>query len=177
MLTEANHLLAELIGRLPELEWKINRFSGFFSSHHLPKGLFRSPGELNGSTCITEIKADIQALSQQKNERSAVYLAEQIWGKVNVLVALCQLYNRKNKTEEKIFFGMEMLSTRQQWINDLEVNRQGLEDQHNALTKTLQHMLEHINPNPEAILQLKSELGEVERRLTLAKETLTRAIT
>jgi hypothetical protein len=47
-------------------------------------------------------------------------------------------------------------------------------EQQQAMTKTLEHLKHHRNSN--AILHLKAELGEVERRLTLAKETLNRAV-
>ena len=42
------------------------------------------------------------------------------------------------------------------------------------MIKALEYMAR--NPNPQAILQLKAELGEVERRFTLAKEALNRAV-
>lgn len=124
--------------------------------------------------CVAEIKADVELLSQQKNERSAFYLAERIRQKINVLVALCQIHNRKNKPEEKVSFGVKMLSTRQQWIHDLELDIHTLEKQQQAMTKTLEQMLRYNKT--EAILDLKAELGKIERRLTLAKETFNRAV-
>ncbi|EHL29489.1 primosomal replication protein PriC [Legionella drancourtii] len=174
MPTESNQLLSDLITRLPELEWKISGLGASFSSRSLPRGLFANK-EPSGASCIAEIKADIQSLSQQKNERSAFYLAERIRRKVNVLVALCQIHSRKNITEENVSFGVKMLSTRQQWIQGLETDIQTLERQQQALTTTLEQMTRSNHP-VAVILQLKSELGEIERRLTLAKETWSRAI-
>lgn len=172
---ESNELLSQLMARLPELEWKISELGSFFSSQRLPKGLFRTDSGLNGgAACIAEIKADIHALGAQKNKRSAVYLAERIRRKINVLVVLCQMHQGKAKPEEKPVFGIKMLSTRRQWINDLELEIKTLEEQQQAMTKALEH-LRH-NHNPSAILHLKAELGEVVRRLTLAKETLNRAV-
>ncbi|MCW8409582.1 hypothetical protein OQJ13_11435 [Legionella sp. PATHC035] len=171
---ESNELLSQLMARLPELEWKISELGPFFSSQRLPKGLFRLDAEISGAACIAEIKADIHALGKQQNKRSAFYLAERIRQKINVLVVLCQMHQGKSKPEEKPSFGIKMLSTRRQWINDLETEVKTLEEQQQAMTKALEH-LRH-NPNANAILHLKAELGEVERRLTLAKETLNRAV-
>ncbi|NYP02554.1 lpg0405 family Dot/Icm T4SS effector, partial [Escherichia coli] len=49
-----------------------------------------------------------------------------------------------------------------------------LEEQHQAMRKTLEQM--KSCSNPATILHLQTELGNVEKRLTLAKETLNRAI-
>ncbi|WP_199739208.1 hypothetical protein [Legionella qingyii] len=172
--TESNELLSQLMARLPELEWKISELGSFFSIQRLPKGVFRLASEANGAGCIAEIKADIHALSKQQNKRSALYLAERIRQKINILVVLCQMHQGKKKSEEKVSFGIKMLSTRQQWINDLEMEINTLVAQQQAMTKSLEH-LRHSH-NSSAILHLKAELGEVERRLTLAKETLNRAV-
>lgn len=167
-------LLTELSARLPELEWKISGLSVSLSSHNLPKGLFRHGIELTGSGCIDEIKEDIHKLSQQKTERSAHFLAERIKQKINVLVALCQIDSKKNKPQMKESFGLTMLSTRQQWIQNLEAEINTLARQQQAMTKSLQQMTR--GSNPSAILTLRAELGEVERRLTLAQETLNQAV-
>jgi predicted nucleic acid-binding Zn-ribbon protein len=175
LLVMPTDLLTTLISRLPELEWKMSSMDYAISNHSLPRGLFRVAVEPSASSCITEIKADIQALAEQKNERSAVYLAEQIRRKINVLVALCQVHSRKNKPEEKISFGVKMLSTRKQWVADLEAEIDTLVTQQQALSKTLEQMMTRHH-NAAAILQLKADLGAIERRLTLAQETLSRAI-
>ncbi|KTD55382.1 primosomal replication protein [Legionella quateirensis] len=169
-----DELLTELSSRLPELEWKISQLSSVISSHNLPKGLFRSGIELTGAGCVKEIQADIQALSEQKNARSAMFLAERIKQKINVLVALCHMNGRKRKPEEQVSFGVKMLSTRQQWIQSLEHEINTLTQQQKAMTKSLHHLT--LGGNTNAILTLQAELGEVERRLTLAKETLNQAV-
>ncbi|MGL5743186.1 MAG: hypothetical protein ACRCXC_11960 [Legionella sp.] len=174
MSIESDELLSAIIARLPELEWKINGLGSSLSSQSLPKGLFRFTKELSGAACIAEIKADIHTLSQQQNQRSAFYLAEQIRKKINVLVVLCQMTQRKRKPEKKTCFGIKMLSTRQQWINDLEVEIHTLIAQQQAMIKTLENLKYSRNAN--AILHLQAELGEVERRLTLAQETLKRVV-
>ncbi|WP_133136866.1 primosomal replication protein PriC [Legionella rowbothamii] len=171
MSIETQQLLKTLTTRLPELEWKVGELGNSFSSHKLPRGLFRTESP-TGAACIAEIKMDIQNLSKQEGN-SASYLATRIQQKVNVLVALCQIHGRHQKPEEKASFGLKMLSTRQQWMQTLETDIQALEKQQQAMTKALEQMMR--GQNAAAILQLKAELGELERRLTLAKETLNRA--
>jgi hypothetical protein len=172
MSIETKQLLKTLTTRLPELEWKVGELGNSFSSHKLPRGLFRAESP-SGAACIAEIKTDIQNLSKQEGN-SASYLATRIQQKVNVLVALCQIHSSRHpKPEEKAAFGLKMLSTRQQWMHTLETDIQTLEKQQLAMTKALEQMMR--GQNATAILQLKAELGELERRLTLAKETLNRA--
>lgn len=168
-------LLAELTARLPELEWKVSRLNSLLSSHSIPRGLFRPSFELTGASCIEEIKADIQALSAQKNERSAHYLADRIKQKINVLVTLCQIDSKKKKPDEKISFGVKMLSTRQQWIQTLESDITTLVKQQDAMTKALEHM-KPSSTSAASILSVQKELGELERRLTLAREALNQAV-
>ncbi len=172
MSIETKRLLTTLTARLPELEWKVGELGSSFSSHKLPRGLFRTDTP-TGSACIAEIKKDIQSLSKHEGN-SAAYLAMRIQQKVNVLVALCQIHSRHHKPENKASFGVQMLSTRQQWLHTLETDIWTLEKQQQAMSKTLEQMMR--GQNSAAILQLKAELGEIERRLTLAKETLNRAI-
>jgi hypothetical protein len=167
---ELNQLLTELMSRLPELEWKINSLGSSFSSRSLPSGLFKTNKERTGAGCIEEIKADIEFLTRQNNKRSAFYLAKNIQRKVNVLVTLCQLYNSENKIEEKVHFRMKTLTTRQQWVSELEADIRTLEQQEQALNNTLVSMTNR--GNLDGALRLKADLGEIERHLTLAREQL-----
>lgn len=167
-------LLIDLTERLPELEWKISQLTTTISSNRLPRGLFKPELELTGSKCVAQIKADIQALSCQKSEHSANFLAEKIKQKINVLVALCQIESRKNKIGEKTYFGVESLSTRQQWIQSMEQDINILKAQQEAMLRSLDQM--HNKAPAQALLSLKNELGEVERRLTLSSEALSRAV-
>ncbi|STY30721.1 coiled-coil protein [Legionella wadsworthii] len=172
--SESRELLSDLRERLPELEWKISQLGSFFSCQQLPRGLFRLDTDSTSAACIAEIKADIDALSKQQNKGSALYLADRIRRKVHVLVTLCQMHQGKNKPREKVYFGIKTLSTRQQWINDLELEIKTLSQQQQAMIKALKHLKD--SPDANAILHLKAELGEVERRLTLAQETFNRAV-
>lgn len=169
-----SELLTELSSRLPELEWKVGSLSKAISPYNLPKGLFRSKMELTGAGCVAEIKTDIKALANEKNERSAHFLAERIKQKINVIVALCQMDAKRKKPLAKEHFGLSMLSTRQQWIQSMEQDISTLDQQQQAMSKAMQQM-KH-NGNTSAVLTLQAELGEVERRLTLAREAYNRAV-
>lgn len=173
-MTHIDELLADLSARLPELEWKINGLTPVISSHSLPRGLFSAAIELTGSACVAEIKSDINALAKQSNPRSAHFLAERIKQKVNVLVTLCQIASRKEKPESPVTFGINMLTTRQKWLQSLENNINTLHEQRLALTKALEQI--QRSGNSQAILNVQGELGEAERRLTLAKEAFKQAI-
>lgn len=169
-----DELLGELTARLPELEWKINNLApAAFSSKTIPRGLFNSYKELNPKVCIDEIKNDLLLLNTTKSQYSSLYLAEKIQRKINLLVTLCQLDKKRKKISPSPSFGLNMLSTRHQWIVELEQKVHTLESQHQAVIKTLTQM--EKNANLEAVLNLKSELGELERRLTLAREALQKA--
>lgn len=174
MQTVSNELLGSLIKRLPELEWKIGSLGTIFSYKSLPYGLFRLNKEVTGAAYIAEIRADLETLSRQDNERSAFYLVQRIQQKINVLVKLCQMNQKKNQDEIKEPFGIKMISTRQQWINELEQEQNILIKQQQAMIRTLNQLTQQNNS--KMILSLKVELGEVERRLTLAKEALHRAV-
>ena len=103
-----------------------------------------------------------------------MFLAMRINRKINVLVTLCQIYSRKNNQKEKANFGLKMINTRQQWLQSIESDIEVLELQQQAMIKALdQRKQSHNDP---AILNLQKELGEVEKRLTLARETLTQAV-
>lgn len=173
-MQEIKELLADLSARLPELEWKVSGLRSSFSNRSLPKGLFHSAREMNGALCIAEIKSDIQGLSIQTNKRAAAHLAQQIQQKINVLVALCQINSKRNKPDERPHFRLDSLSTRQQWIQTLEADIQQLTAQRLAMQKAVAAI--SLQSSPEVVLNLQAELGEIEKRLTLAQETLNRAI-
>lgn len=169
-------LLLELEARLPELEWKLSSLGTAFSPKSLPRGLFRPHLEGSASVYVAEIKLDIQALVRQKSNYSAYYLVQRIQQKINVLVTLCHLQANKLKSEErKSNFGLQMINTRQQWLQTLEKDISILSAQQQAMSKSLQQM-QTRGREPQALLSLQGELGEVEKRLTLAKEMLANAI-
>lgn len=166
-------ILSELRARLPELQWKIAQLGRAFSVHQLPRGLFRPGVFLTGRGCVEEIQADIDALLLQHHEKSACFLAERIKQKIDVLVTLCQINAKKSNSEQPEPFSVNKLSTRQQWLQNLELEIEQLGRQQQALTRSLQQM--NLAGNTTAVLTLKSDLGVIEKRLTLARETLNQA--
>lgn len=163
-------LLQELSSRLPELEWKINSLGIGLLANSLPRGLFQSRMDINAADCMAEIKADLQRLAEKRNELSAYYLAEQIRQKISVLVTLCHLQANKPKPREKLGFGLDKISTRQQWIQRLEEERKALILQREALASSLAQL--KVRGSAQAILELQAELGDVEKKLTQIKEAL-----
>jgi hypothetical protein len=168
-----NKLLAELLARMPELEWQLDKIGGSFSPKALPPGLFRQPFDAPLQAYTAEIRADIAAVSNTTNQRVERYLALKINQKINVLVKLCSRHNRLAPVHETINYDIHQLSTRQQRLESLECAIQLLIEQKDALTNALQQR-ENIG-DCIAQLSLQSELGELEKRLTLARETYARA--
>jgi hypothetical protein len=166
-------LLQELTERLPELEWKVSFLGTRLSTSSLPRGLFHPRFDMTAAACIAEIKADIQQLAGQQNKNSAYYLAKRIQQKISVLVTLCRLQANKPNADRKLNFGLDKISTRQQWLQTLENDINRLTVQQKALAKTLEQT--KACGNNQAVLQLQAELGEVEKRLTLANEALPKA--
>jgi hypothetical protein len=173
MANYIKELASDLMTRLPELEWKITNLNPILFSRSIPKRLFRTPN-LNPLECINELKVDIQVLTKQNSEISALYLVGQIKQKINVLVGLCRMEKKQEKLSEHLPLGINTLSTRQQWLRELEQDIESLSKQQQALLKTLSTM-KMEQKAPSILLNLQSELGTLEKRLTLAKETLAKA--
>lgn len=168
------HLLEQLTQRLPELEWKMAILGESISIKSLPRGLFRYTHDYKPSTCLDEIKVDMKALSLQADRAIAEYLSQRIHQKISVLVGLCNEKAKQKKTDKKTEFTVRMLSTRQRWIQTLEQEVQALETQQQALWTRLNQST--LARSPELELSLKAELGQLEKKLTLAKERLEQAI-
>lgn len=166
--------LSVLSARLPELAWKLETRYSVFSPKLFPRGLFNYQFEMTPHSCINEIKADLQSLSAQKNERSARYLAERVHQKINVLVQLCRVGDDKKTSEQPPTFSVQAINTRQQWLQTLRENIARLQTQQQALTATLDNL--QRGRDSQAILKLQAEIGKVERSLTLAKDILARTM-
>ncbi len=167
-------LVTRLSARLPELEWQLSLQGVVINPAALPPGLFRQRLEMTSQTCVEEIKADLQAINQQDNAKSIQYLSGRIEKKINVLVRLCRQQTVKKSTEQQTHFGVQAISTRQQWLQTMHDEVDMLARQQQALEAALAGLMAG-NSDPGAVLTLKAELGEAERRLTLARETLARA--
>lgn len=172
-MTMINESVQVLIARLPELVWKLNTLYSVFNPTLLPPGLFKTQLEMTPQSCVDEINADLQLLNHHKNERSVHFLAERVSQKINVLVRLCQIDEDKKPSGQALTFGVQAISTRQQWLASLQEYITVLSTQQAALASTLSKS--KINHNPQATLSIQAEIGAVEHRLTLARETLARA--
>ncbi len=168
-------VLTRLEARLPELEWKLTLRGTMIHPSLLPRGLFLNRIEMTAQTCIDEIKLDLETIKNQKNELSAHFIAERVNKKINVLVRLCRQNNSPGASEKQAVFGVQTLGTRQQWLQNMQKNIDVLAQQHNALQTSLNKL--DVGTNPQLILSLQTELGEINRRLTLAKETFARSTT
>lgn len=166
--------LAQLLARLPELEWQLSKQSLSFSPRALPAGLFRQAFDAPTAAYVAEIKADIATLQTfHNNQRVAHYLALKINQKINVLVTVCSRHNRLQPEMTVANYGVDKMSTRQQWLQSLESSITILIEQKSALEGAL---AQKDKPrDDESQLNLARELGELEKRLTLARETYARA--
>lgn len=167
-------LAADLMTRLPELEWKIAALNPALLSQSIPKSLFRGR-ELSPASCIAELKSDLHVLAQQNGSRSAFYLAGQIQRKVDVLVGAYKIHQQTAQNSTAQSFSMTRLNTRAQWLCSLEEDISVLTQQQQALKSTLERK-KGKEDTPDLLLTIQAELGAVERKLTLAQEALKKAI-
>lgn len=172
-MTSIDETATLLAARLPELAWKLGGLYTTINANLLPRGLFKERLEITPESCIAEIRADLKALYQHKNERSAHYLAQRASQKINVLVHLCQLPNSAQDSNRFSTLNVGAITTRQQWLRELEAEIERLNSQYLALESALSNI--QSSQNTHAILSIQSDLGEAKRRLTLAQETLARA--
>lgn len=168
-------LSADLLARLPELEWKIATLNHAVFYQGIPKKLFRSL-DISPAQCIDEVKKDIHYLAKQKPSLSAHYLAEQIQKKIDVLVGAYKVQQKNcHNASKSPAFSMSMLSTRHQWLHTLEQDIVLLTQQQHALAKTLAQR-KNTHADPAFILSVQAELGKIEQQLTLAQEQFDKAI-
>ncbi|VEG91384.1 primosomal replication protein [Legionella spiritensis] len=160
-------LLDELSERLPELEWQLGHLDQWVINT-LPKGLFkRVQGDVQN--CIDEIRSDIQALVERGDSHSAVFLAERIKQKINVLVVICHLHRKTAAADVAISYNVDRLASRQQWLQSLGEEIERLTSQQQALLRVLHH--KELGSDSSGQLQLQKELGLIAKRLTIARET------
>lgn len=171
--TYIQNLITELMARLPELEWKVSNLNPALFNRSLPKKIFKTQ-EPTALACINELKADLHVLKQVKHERSAEYLAEQLKQKVSILVGISRLEHKNKGKIQPASFSMEKICTRQQWLQSLEQEVTVLRKQKQALSTRLTQINPHKS-DPAVLLNLKHELGLLEKKLTLAEEALNKA--
>lgn len=170
---DVSNQLERLLSRMPELEWQLGKLGSAFSVKSLPKALFRQSFDAPVLAYVAEIREDIATLSLHSNERVIRYLALKINQKINVLVTICFRHNREQPEPELVNYAVDKISTRQQWLQSLEANIQTLDAQREALAASLVNS--NNVENCQLQLNLQRELGVLEKRLTLARETWNRA--
>lgn len=170
---DVSNQVASLMSRMPELEWQLGKLGSSFSPKSLPRALFRQAFDAPVLAYVAEIKADIATLSMHNNQQVVRYLALKVTQKVNVLVTICSRHNREQPVQEVVSYGVDKISTRQQWLQSLEANILMLDSQRQALANVLAQN-NHADDSLSQ-LNLQRELGELEKRLTLARETRDRA--
>lgn len=170
-MSRPESVLKKLTARLPELEWKLSRLGSAFAVSALPAGLFSARIGTTAQSAVAEIKSDIAALAKRREGRSSLYLARRIQQKINVLVALCHQANLDEKKDNpSSHLGINQLMTRQQWLSSLTSEIDRLVVQKEALSRALSETI------PATCLILEGEMGELEKRLTLARERYQQAI-
>ncbi|MCP0913914.1 MULTISPECIES: hypothetical protein [Legionella] len=166
-----NDFIKSLQARLPELEWKLHGVISI-KPEQLPRGLFR---QTTPQACVREIREDLTHLiTMQKDGKSAQYLAKRIEQKINVLVQICKNNREKKETDAQPPFGFKSFVTRQQWLQALEQEIATLSAQQQALLASLKQLQK--KNDAQAVLGLRSELGQLERQLTLAKEKFAQVL-
>ncbi|GGI89045.1 hypothetical protein GCM10007966_17270 [Legionella impletisoli] len=137
----------------------------------MPEGLFKCAYDDNPESYIQEIRSDLLVLNENTNANSVQFLASRIARKINVLVCLCQLHEKKIPQSYTASLTIQTLATRQQWLQQLEHKIHSLEEQKQSLARRLTECLKRSPRDDQAILILQKDLGELEKQITLAKET------
>ncbi len=167
-----NKELSHLTARLPELAWQLNKIDKPILPNLLPPGLFKSCIDVPASFYIDEIKTDIERMKKSRSDAGERYLASKIQQKITVLVSICDKTVREKKTPASTDFSVKAIVTRQQWLQSLEATIKSLTEQRDALINCLAQKDSHENIQ----LNCYSELGLLEKRLTLAKETYAKSV-
>lgn len=166
-------LIEQLKLRLPELEWKISQLPRNKDLWRLPQGIFRLKAGNPYSLYIDEIKKDIQQLEQQVGPKSQWYLAKQIEAKIALLIRMSVLQKKASSNHTLHNSVLQRLSTRKQWMEDLEQRMDSLNQQICAMKERLANHSERHAPEPR--LQLEQDIGQASQQLTLLQERYQRA--
>lgn len=171
MLELIQPLIQQLEKRVVELNWKLNQLSMSVPFHTLPRGLFRQVADrITPNDCIMELQQDLQRLARHTNLRAAQFLAARIQTKINVLVDLCQKHHPVIGAERSPKLSVTTLMSRQQWLQQMQVEIKQLEEQQQAL----QGAQQRLRPlDTESILNVQQALATLEQRITRLKEALS----
>ncbi len=169
--------IKQLEARLPELEWQLSKMNATFPAFSLPKGLFRQKWDSDASCYASEIREDISLMAtyskQIENKAATHFLAVKINQKIQVLVSICKQYQKENTSSQSIGFEMAKISTRQEWLQNLDFDIQALHSQRTALLEVFSQ--KKLQNDAVSQLSLRRELGELEKKITLAEEAFGKA--
>lgn len=174
-MQDATALFETLSNRLSELLWQLDKTRVSLNSKAIPEGVFPGVGDKTPKACIQDINHDLQALRKESSEPGARFLAARIFKKIAILTTLCEIQSGKQTpVAASKRFNIKTLGTRQHWLKTVEDDIATLTAQQQALRAHL----EHLKPQQadETSLTLQAELGEIERRLTLAREAFSKAL-
>lgn len=165
MMQTLEDLIQELEQRLPELAWRLQKINMAFLYKSLPQGLFTISSDASFSDYIQDITFELSRLQQASSPAIQQFLGDKIKRKVNVLVNICvQPQNKAATVETKL--NIKRFRTRHQWLQDAEKEIVQLKQQYTALLNTANR--DYLNT--AAQLNIQQELGELQKKITLAEE-------
>ncbi len=167
-------LIEQLKQRIPEMEWKINQLPPNKHLWRLPRGIFRLKAGSPYAFYITEIKEDIALLEAQTCPKGQWYLAKQIETKITLLIRISTLQKKTHSPSSNQNAVVQRLSTRKQWLEELEQRIHQITRQISAMEQQLDKYTEQKN-HLQARLQLEHDIGQSRRQKTLLKEQYQRA--
>lgn len=170
MVNHAKKSIDELNQRLPELLWQMKSIKRIIPRSHLPAGLFKNTSS-EPEAYIEDIQADIERIRVQTAPKVIHYMVEQVARKIDVLVNCCKKKPSPHSKSSKSRLSVQAISTRQQWLQDIEKEVFSLQQQEQALRKQLNTCAR----SDAKILSLQAELGDIQRQLTLSNEALKKA--
>lgn len=163
-----------LVQRLAELSWKLQHVGAVISLKSIPAGVFRCSTLTSPQAYIDEIKEDLMLFRHGEHNGRAYYLAKKIQQKITILVRLCHLHRTANTIKKTTPFGLEAMSTRQQWLQHMQAKIEAKKEQQLALKKCLTRLAPE--KDAAAILDIQAALGELERQLITEEETIANGL-
>lgn len=153
--------IRQIRNRLPELEHHIVKLGTHFPLHALPPGLFKDVA--TGVDCITDIDNNLDKVIDEKaSERVRLYWSNLLNQKIHVLVHICRNQPRRKKESHSLV--LDKISTRNDWLAQIEAKQISLTTQRESMTATLKSM--QARNDREAIQILQNELLDIEAQLT-----------
>lgn len=166
-------LIEQLNARIPELEWKISQLPPNKSSWRLPRDVFRLKPGSPYLGYVSEVKEDLAQLALQRGATGQHYLAKKIEHKISLLIRMCVLQALQKAGSPTTIGVLQRLSTRQQWLAELQVQLSQTTQQIAAMQRQLSSPA--IKKDTQAQLQLQHDIGQALQQHTILKERYQRA--